>query len=154
MVNEIMNFRTSRFAFLAALLLLPPVGSAAPSKSTNAIAPQEVRSVFVMPNSPAEGRDPFYPNATSLYHIQSSGPAVPHTPGIDLLKLVGILGNSLATINGVTFGVGETQDVKTTSGPVSVRLLSIKPQDESVLIEANGIRRELKVGGGGLTGRP
>jgi hypothetical protein len=73
---------------------------------------------------------------------------------LEVLKLTGLLGNSLANINGVTFAIGETQEVKTTSGSISVRLLQIKVQDESVVIEANGLRRELRVGGRGLTGRP
>ena len=148
-----MIFRASRFGFLAALLASTCVGGAAPVKSTNQPA-KEVRSIFVIPNSPAEGRDPFFPNATSLYHSPAPGPVITHTPSADSLRLVGILGSSLANINGATFGIGETQEVRTSSGPVSVRLLEIKPRDESVIVEANGMRRELKVGAGGLTHRP
>lgn len=149
-----MIFRASRFGFLAVLLASAHIGAAAPAKSTNQ-PPKEVRSIFMMPNSPKEGRDPFFPDATSLYQSRNPLPVVPRTPGTELLKLVGILGNSLANINGVTFATGETQEVKTAAGPVSVHLLQIKLQDESVVIEANGLRRELRAGaGGGLTGRP
>lgn len=148
-----MTFRASRFGFLAALLASAYIGDAAPAKSTNQ-PPKEVKSVFVMPNSPKEGRDPFYPDATSLYRLPTQPTPTTHPVG-DSLKLVGILGNSLANINGTTFATGETQEVKTAGGPVSVRLLSIKAQDASVVIEANGQRRELRAGsGGGLTGRP
>lgn len=148
-----MKFRTCNFGLFAVLLALPSIAGGAPVKSTNQ-PPQEVRSVFITPNGPKEGRDPFFPDATSIYR---RGPVtvVQHIPVADSLKLVGILGNSLANINGTTFAAGETQEVKTAAGPVSVRLLSIKAQDESVVIEADGQRRELKVGGsGGLTGRP
>ena len=147
-----MRLRAYKFAFLTALLVCPFAGTAAPAKSTNAVAPQEVRSVFVIPNSPKEGRDPFFPTATSLYQSAVPVHAAP-TMSVESLKLVGILGNSLANINGVTLAVGETQEVKTSSGAISVRLLQIKPQDESVIVEANGQRRELK-SGGGLTGKP
>lgn len=150
---ELMIFRASRFGFLAALLALPCIGKAAPAKSTNQ-PPKEVRSIFLVPNNPKEGRDPFFPSATSLYRNDTPQPVSQPTPSADSLKLVGILGSSLANINGATFGIGETQEVKTSSGPISVRLLQIKPQDESVIIEANGLRRELKVGAGGLTHRP
>ena len=147
-----MRSRAYESAFVAALLVCPFAGQAAPAKSTNAVAPQEVRSVFVIPNSPKEGHDPFFPNATSLYQSVVSVRAVP-TMTVESLKLVGILGNSLANINGVTLAVGEMQEVKTSSGAISVRLLQIRPQDESVVVEANGQRRELK-SGGGLTNRP
>jgi len=153
MNKELMIFRASSFGFVAALLLLPLAGSAAPSKSTNA-APQDIKSIFVMPNSPKDGRDPFFPNATSLYQSAASPVPTARPMPLETLKLVGILGNSLANINGVTFAVGETQEVKTSSGSISVRLLQIKARDESVVIEANGLRRELRAGGGGLSGRP
>jgi hypothetical protein len=154
MSKEPMISRACKFGFLAALLASSCIAGAAPAKSTNQ-PPQEVRSVVVMPNSPKEGCDPFFPDSTSLY--QSSHPTVvtPHTNLADSLKLVGILGSSFANINGVTFAIGETAEVKTSAGPVSVRLLQIKTQDESVVIEANGQRRELNTSGGrGLTGRP
>ena len=149
-----MKFRARKFGFLAVLLAWPCIAGAAPAKSTNQ-PPQVVQSVFIIPNSPKEGRDPFFPDATSLYQTQSSQPVVQQRAGADSLKLVGILGSSFANINGVTFAIGETQEVKTAAGPVSVRLLEIKPQEETVVIEANGLRRQLKSGGGGgLTGRP
>lgn len=149
-----MIFHARKFGLLTALLASSCIADAAPAKSTNQ-PPQEVRSVFVMPNSPKEGRDPFFPDATSLYQTVAQTPERPHTNLADSLKLVGILGSSFANINGVTFAIGETAEVKTSAGPVSVRLLQIKTQDESVVIEANGQRRELNTSGSrGLTGRP
>jgi hypothetical protein len=154
MSKESMIFRTCKFGLLTALLAWSGIAGAAPGKPTNQ-PPRDVQSIFLIPNEPKEGRDPFFPTATSLYHSPTPGPVTPPSNGVELLKLVGFFGTSFANINGVTFAVGETEEVKTVAGPVSVRLLQIKAQDEAVVIEANGQRRELKhSGGGGLTGKP
>lgn len=153
MSKKSMIFRTCKFGLLTALLAWSSIAGAAPTKATNQ-PPQEVRSIFNLPNEPKDGRDPFFPTATSLYHSTTPGPVTHETSGVDLLKLKGFMGTSFANINGVTFAVGETEEVKTAAGPVSVRLLQIKPGG-AVVIEANGQRRELNTsGGGGLTDKP
>lgn len=128
--------------FAAALLAAPLAGYAGPAKATNAAPQENIQSTFVMPKSPAEGRDPFFPRATSFY--QDTPKQVVVESGVNLLKLNGILGSSLAQVNNVTLSVGETEEVKTTSGPVSVRLVEIHPADGSVVVEASGQRRILK----------
>lgn len=138
-----------RFALLAILAISPLVLRASPPvKATNAPAPQEVKSTFVMPNSPKDGCDPFYPKATSLYQTATVAPVKPVSRGIDLLKYTGNFGTSMGSINDQNLAVGETQDIKTSAGLVSVRLLQINP-DGSLIIEANGERRELKPAGEG-----
>lgn len=129
--------------FAAALLSAPLAGYAGPSKATNSAPQENVQSTFIMPRTQAEGRDPFFPKATSLYPVDTRKQIVAE-PGINLLKLNGILGSSLAQVNNVTLSVGETEEVKTTSGPVSVRLVEIHPADGSVVVEVSGQRRVLK----------
>lgn len=130
-------------ALLGTLTMAPLIVSAAPAKPTNAPAPQEIKSTFVIPNNPKEGIDPFYPKATSLYQTTTAGPVRVSPKGIDLLRLTGFFGTSLASINNQNLAPGETQDIKTSSGPVSVHLVQINP-DGSVIIEVSGERRELK----------
>lgn len=138
-----MMHHTFKFAIAATLLALPLAGHAAPPKPVNALPKENIKSAFLIPKSQAEGRDPFFPKSTSLYQTA----IVPSKPqpemGITQLKLKGILGTSFAQINNMTLGVGETEEVKTVSGPVTVHLLAIHSADESVVIEANGQRRVL-----------
>jgi len=108
---------------------------AAPS-ATNDI-PQ---SVFAVPASPEEGRDPFFPNASR------ETPAKQNTStAANALILNGIGGtpdHKLAMINGHTMAEGETNEVTTASGHVRIRCLEIK--GESAVIEViGGERREL-----------
>ncbi|HLX71505.1 MAG TPA: hypothetical protein VKV04_17980 [Verrucomicrobiae bacterium] len=136
--------RAQKFSIAVALLALPLASHAAPPKATNA-APLELehaKSTFVIPKTPADGRDPFFPKATSIY--QTDAPVKPVVDsGVNLLKLNGILGSSLAQINNVTLSIGETEEVKTTSGNVAVRLIEIHATDGSVVVEASGQRRVL-----------
>jgi hypothetical protein len=147
--NKPMISRAHKFALAATLLLLPLAGYSAPPKTTpphdtNAAPHVIIQSTFITPAAPIEGRDPFFPNATSLYRtaivtnkpVQETGAS---------LKLKSLLGTSLAQINNMTLAVGETEEVKTESGPVSVRLIEIRA-DQSVVIEANGQRRILGFG--------
>jgi hypothetical protein len=141
--------RAHKFALAAALFLLPLVSYAAPSKATNQTnaTPQvTVRSTFITPQNPLDGRDPFFPNATSLYQttvIVTNKPV--QETGINLLKLKSVLGTSLAQINNTTLAVGEAEEIKTEAGPVSVKLLEIRP-DNSVVILVNGQRHVLNFG--------
>lgn len=133
-----------KFALAATLAALPIAGRAAPPKATNALPQANAKSTFLIPQSQAQGRDPFFPKSTSLYQTTVVAPTTPRPDmGAAQLKLKGILGTSFAQINNMTLGVGETEEVKTVSGPVSVHLLAIHAADESVVIEANGQRRVL-----------
>jgi hypothetical protein len=106
-------------------------------------------SVFTMPNSPSDGRDPFYPDSTRIYKstvAKTNQPSVASTSFLILKILSGPPGHRLATINTTTFGTGEEADVATAMGRVRVRCLEIR--DESVLIDISGERRELHFGRG------
>jgi hypothetical protein len=134
---------THKLVLATALLALPLASHAAPSKAINAVPEEKIRSTFVIPKAPEDGRDPFFPKATSLY--QKATISIPVVDsGINFLKVTGISGSSFAQINNVTLSVGETEEVKTSSGSVAVRLLEIHSADSSVVVEASGQRRVLR----------
>ena len=142
--------KSLRLLSLLLLCALPRMAHAAPLKpkgATNSVASAEdFHSTFITPKTPKDGRDPFYPNATSFYTVAKPTAADAQTTAAGALKLRGLSMSNYANINGITVGVGETQEIKTSSGPVSVHLIEIKAQDNSVIIEVNGQRRELSMG--------
>lgn len=95
-----------------------------------------IHSVFVQPNNPKDGRDPFFPETTRTMDMT---PAAVHTVEISSLKVPGISGppgHLLAIINNHTFGVGDEGDVLTPAGRVTLRCLEINPT--YVLVLVNG----------------
>lgn len=131
-------------------------GNAKPAAGTTVTNAGPPRSIFLKPNNPSEGKDPFYPR--SVYPYLGSEKAPDPTPVktptpalVDVdVKLNGISGSKehpLAIINGHTFEAGEEWEVNVGNGnKVHVRCLEIKP--EGVLIFVNGQRRELRLRGG------
>lgn len=100
-------------------------------------------SVFVLPTSVRDGRDPFYPESVrALENAMASS----HTVEITSLKVPGVSGTPghlFAIINNHTFGIGEEGDVKTASGPVHLRCVEI--QNNAVMVEINGQLHRLNV---------
>ena len=121
----------------------PSPKSPAPKVESNSI-PQ---SVFTIPASAAQGKDPFYPNA----HYLGNGGEVKHAPvqtEADTLELKAVSGSSdhrLAMIaaggTNRTLAVGEETEFHTASGRMRVRCVEIK--GESAVVEVDGERREL-----------
>ena len=100
-----------------------------------------IRSTFVLPSSPKEGCDPFYPNSMRPY---GTAQGAPHVVTIASLSLKGISGtpdHRLVIINNHTFSEGEEGDVVMTGGRIHVRCIQIT--SHSAIIEAAGQRREL-----------
>ena len=144
----------SAFAFCAgALNLMAAQGgptNTKPGASTTVTNAGPPKSGFKQPNSPAEGKDPFYPRSITPYlngkpiEVAPSN-AVPVIVDVEL-KLGGISGSRehpLAIINGHTFEVGEEGEVNSAHGKVHVRCLEIRP--DGVLVFVNGQRRELRL---------
>lgn len=108
------------------------------------------QSVFNIPRTLQEGRDPFYPKSTYFIGkapapVVSKDPVVVHVD----LKLQGFSGppnHRLAIINGRTMEQGEEAEVNTPNGKVPVRLIEIKA--ESVVVQTPADRQELKLRGG------
>jgi hypothetical protein len=90
-----------------------------------------------MPESPKEGRDPFFPNSMRPYVEAHAQPGM--APELSSLKLEGISrhGNRVfVIINDETFAVGDESDVKTATGRIHVLCVQIKT--DSVVVEAGG----------------
>ena len=109
-------------------------GVSAENKATTTIP--QVRSVFVVPASNKDGRDPFFPDSTRAFEARAAADKkIEYTS----LKIHGISktdGHLLAIINNHTFAVGEEGDVLTPTGKVNLRCLEIRP--DFVLVEING----------------
>ena len=113
------------------------------AESKTAAAAESIPSVFIMPTSPKEGRDPFYPESTRA--IESSA-TTNRTVEISSLKVPGVSGtpgHRFAIINNHTFSVNEEGDVKIPGGTVHIRCLAIQPN--YITIEINGQSHRLNV---------
>jgi hypothetical protein len=98
------------------------------------------KSIFNLPTSSKEGRDPFFPNSMRPYEAAY---IVNHT-GTSALVLKGFSGpvdHRLVIINNHTFAEGDEEDVSTPGGRIRVRCVEIR--GNSVLVEADGQRQEL-----------
>ena len=135
------NSRTKSITLSLALgyVLVSAAHAAAepPSSMTNVI-----RSVFVIPSEPREGRDPFFPNSTRPY--KTTVTTVSHSADISALIIKGFSGSMdhrFVIINNHTFAPGDEGDVITASGRVHLSCIEIKTN--SVVIEIGGERHEL-----------
>ena len=110
-------------------------------------APQ---SVFVIPNNPNEGRDPFFPQSTR-HNGESSKTDVASTPApvaTGSLTLKSIVGG-LAIINNHSFAPGEEGDVLVSNGQRQhIRLMEIKPKTQSVVVNVGSQSIELTLQNG------
>jgi len=103
-------------------------------------APQPVRSVFIIPANPQEGRDPFYPDSMRVYKTLAPTQAA-IISNLSVKGFSGTPGNWTVIINNHSFAVGDEGDVLDGTGRVHIHCLEIVPG--RVVIEANGQRREL-----------
>ena len=124
----------------AALAVLPlSAAPANPSAKTNLL-----RSVFILPANPGEGRDPFFPKSNRPYEMAPA--ATNNVPEISALVVKGVSGSTehrLVIINNHTFAAGDTADVITEQGRIRVHCVEIKPR--VVVIEVGGQYHELPV---------
>lgn len=156
----IMRLRLPTFSVLSLIAVLalprlsdtihaaPPPTRATPAKPATNAAPAQLdipKSVFVVPTSLKEGRDPFFPNSTREYG-STDGKAVKAPTSaeamLDLKGFSGVGGHRLAIINNHTFGAGEEGEVNTPAGRIRIRCVQIK--DDSVVVEIGGETREIQ----------
>ena len=148
----------SKHRIICALLCIASVSysvhpqSNADAKKPASNAPPVVvpppQSLFVLPHTQKEGKDPFYPKSMRPYgHAPVVTPttAAPVVVTVDLkLKAItGLPSRRLALINNHTFGVGEEYEVISNQGRTPVRCLEIRA--DSVIIEVGSERRELRM---------
>jgi hypothetical protein len=108
------------------------------------------RSIFIIPTSPQESHDPFFPNANYLFAASvTKKPSSPNV-GLALKAISGSADKKLAMISlagtNRTLPEGEESEVMTSSGRVKIRCIEIK--GESVVVEVGGERRELHLPSG------
>ncbi len=124
-------------------------GHAEPAKTAPAKT-GPVKSVFVMPASPREGRDPFFPESTRVYERTAAVAAVAAAAApvkgaeITSLKVKGysvMNGQAMVIINNHAFMVNDEGDVLTLAGRVHIRCMEIRPG--LAVIQANGQRIDL-----------
>ncbi len=135
------------FAFVTTRAAQSPPAAAAGSPPAAAKAapaqPEPPKSVFRIPPSPREGRDPFYPlSALRTAPVVTTNNVVVAPPAE--LELKGISGppdHRLAIINNRTFEVGEEGTVLSNIG--RVRILCKEIGADSVRVLLNGQERTL-----------
>jgi hypothetical protein len=137
-----MKLSAKTFRNLATVLLLTnlaglsPLAAAPPAPP--AVTNTPAMSVFTMPTSAKEGRDPFFP--TSMRPYQEAAADNPNQgPDYSAIKLGGISRTSrnvLCIINGETFAKDDEAFVKTPTGKIHVRCIQI--DSSSVIIDAAG----------------
>ena len=108
-------------------------------------------SVFVIPRTPAEGRDPFFPRKTGVISTPqqpTTAPAIAVDPGSLVLNGITSPPRRTAMINGYTFEQGEEHDLRMPAGgKLLIKCEEITDEGAKVLI--NGIlRRELRLRNG------
>jgi hypothetical protein len=136
------------FSCLAAPLAAKaaPVATNSVSMNTNSLSVEIPKSIFIIPVSSKEGRDPFFPDSTHVYTANAAKTKATQTAGNLTFKL-GVLSPKFATIiNGSasrTLAAGEETEFNASGGPYRIKCLEIKA--ESVVIEINGERRELRM---------
>jgi hypothetical protein len=115
------------------------VASAEPST----LAPQ---SVFEIPATPKDGRNPFFPRSKSEAPVVAQKAAVVESVSF-VLNGITSPPKRTAMINGRTFEVGETGEVKFSNGMrISIRCLEIR--DDAAIILVADQRRELRMRAG------
>jgi hypothetical protein len=108
------------------------------------------RSVFVSESS--VGKDPFNPRSVRRLPVARVTDKVPVAATVvdrsNLLNLRGVSGPAarrIALINNLTFVAGEEGSVRTTAGMLKIRVLEVLEKSVRVVIEGEGVARELKV---------
>lgn len=149
------SFLCSRFIRILSLTALAFSGATAVSapavrRGANFIPPLSTnelpKSVYVVPATPNDGRDPFFPKSDRLARATGSKKSGPKTPQITLFcnGISGTLEHRLAIINGRTLAEGEETEILVNNTRVKIRCVEIK--GETVIVEAMGERRELRLG--------
>jgi hypothetical protein len=129
----------------------PAKPSAPPPAATNTAAaePEIPKSVFIIPTTPQEGKDPFYPHSMRLFtnlRVTTTNPPAVIAVELHLKALSGPPDHRLAIINNLTFAAGEQGEVATNAGRVRIVCLEIK--DDSVVVLVGGERRILRLRSG------
>ena len=103
-------------------------------------------SVFAIPPTDKDGKDPFFPRSRRPYAIANVPAATNQVPVGDL-RINGTSGSEerpLVIINNVTFGVGDSGEVISGGRRVRVQCLEINLSEGTATIQAAGQQRILR----------
>lgn len=123
---------------------LPVLAGPVPAVAVT-VATVGAHSVFILPASPKEGRDPFFPASSRPYQTAVVPSAKTSELNLNLLVMQGISGlppHRLVIINKRTFAEGDDSEVSTSQGRIRIHCLEITAN--SAVIEVNGQRHELR----------
>ena len=138
------------FAAPAAQTRPAPSGQAPAATKAAPAEPELPKSVFRVPASPKEGRDPFFPQSTQHKpQVISQTKAPMAIVELELKGISGSAGRPLAIINNRTFEPGEEGTVLSNAGRVQITCKEIK--DDSVRVILNGQERTLTLRGSSST---
>ncbi len=131
-------------SLLAAVLFALEAAHSAPSEkpaaeTTAAEGSGIPQSVFVVPASKAEGRDPFFPNSIRTDKVVIITKATNAPVDLAYNGMSGSSDRKFAIINYKTIAEGETAEVPTKAGRVQVHVIEVK--EDSVTVEVNGVRK-------------
>lgn len=105
-----------------------------------------VQSVFTLPSSPGEGRDPFYPDSMRPYEDAISKVKRPaDLTSLEIKGFSNIGSQRYVIINNHTFGVGDEGDVITPQGRIHIKCLNVGT--DTVMVESGGAQHLLKFSG-------
>lgn len=118
-----------------------------PATNANPSAVERSKSAFIVPSNPSEGRDPFFPLSRRLV-VEVAAPDNGEKPKVTpvTLALKGVSGTEskrFALINDKTFAADEESEI--TIGTNKVRVHCIEIREDSVTVEVNGNRQELRL---------
>lgn len=116
--------------------------------ANSAPAPAEIpQSVFVIPASPKEGRNPFFPHAIAASPVAQVRRGAVDTSGI-VLNGVTSRPKPSVMINGITFEKGEEHEIRLAGGG-RVKVLCQDIHEDSASVVINGTQtRELRLRAG------
>lgn len=118
------------------------------SAKTNQAAIEIPRSVFTIPVKAADGRDPFFPLSRRMV-VETKPGKIGETPtpppvAVSLKGISRGAGNKrFALINDKTFTVDDEHEVVMNNSRVRIHCIEIK--EDSVIVEVNGVRQELRM---------
>jgi len=126
------------FATRAAQTPAAPSGHVRPAAAAAPAEPEPAKSVFRIPATPQEGRDPFFPQSTRTRRpvvVPTASNAAPVVIAeLELKGISGPMGHRFAIINNRTFETGEEGEVSTNVGRVRLTCKEIKDDAVRVLL--------------------
>jgi hypothetical protein len=150
MNTNVTSLRIYQAALIAALALTCAIAGAAVTNNPASGEFKPVASVFTLPASAKEGRDPFFPRSLRPYESAQpvSRPGATNVAPVIELAVGGVSGSAerpLVIINNVTFGVNDESDVMIKGRRIRVRCLEINLPESRVRVQVGNDLCDLRL---------